>query len=132
LDDPKASKRNQKLSTIVKRAARLAVEVSQQPYWFSFFATPPGEQFDPYYMEDVERKALLNEEGPDTYQDDRRVSLSIFPCVRRQEQGENGNATEIVINKAWVTVEMGDSQDAAENKDSGIMGEEAKCSVECG
>lgn len=108
LDKAKASKLNKKISTIVERAACLAAEVSQQPYWFRFLSPSPGEQFNPECMEDVGGGVSLGDD-PGISEDDRRVSLLVFPCVFRQERDGGGNTISIVINKARVTIEAGDS-----------------------
>ena len=109
-DEPKASKRNQKLSAIVERAAHLAVEVSQQPYWFRARTVSPGDQFVPTYMEDVGGELSQEKDDLGTCEDYRRVSLSVFPYVYRQEHVEGGNkVVDIVINRARVTVEKRNS-----------------------
>jgi len=109
LDKVKASKLNKKLSTIVERAAYLAADVSQQPYWFYFLCIPLGDQFNPECMENVGGGVSLGGDDPGISEEDRRVSLLVFPCVFRQERDEDGNTIPIVINKAWVTTEAGDS-----------------------
>jgi len=81
-------------------------------------------------MEDVGREYFLGEEDPNTCVDDRTVSLSVFPCVCRQEQVEDGGTTDIVINKAWVTVVMRESHKAVENTGGDMRNEEAKRSME--
>jgi len=125
--ESKTSKRNKKLLTIVERAASIAVEVSQQPHWFRFLAASPNEQFSPKYMEDVGGEVSL---GEDPCEDHRRVCLSVFPCIYRQEQVEGGDAIDIVINRAWVATEMGDSHEAMEKKEGRIIDEETKSGIE--
>lgn len=104
-DESKASKRNQKLSAIVERAAHLAVEVSQQPYWFHAQTVSPGARFVPTCMEDVGGELSREKGDLSTCEDYCRVSLSVFPYVYRQEHVEGENKVDdIVINRAWVTV----------------------------
>jgi hypothetical protein len=132
-DESKVFKRNQKLQAIVERAANLAVEVSQQPYWFCFATIAPGEQFSRYAMEDVGTDMSLEEDDPGTCDDDCRVSLSVFPCVYRYELVEGENRPEsIVIHRAWVTVETRDSDKCVEQTDKNITNEEANGGMEPG
>ncbi|CUS12125.1 unnamed protein product [Tuber aestivum] len=131
--ESKASKRCQKLLAIVQRAANLAVEISQQPYWFLFFAPLPGSKFNPRLMEDVETELFLEEANPGAREADRTVSIPVFPSVARQEHVEGGHKpTHIVINKAWVTLETVDSHTAVEQKDADMASEQAKVDVESG
>ncbi|PWW76337.1 hypothetical protein C7212DRAFT_357316 [Tuber magnatum] len=130
--ESKASKRGQKLQAIVQRAANLAVEVSQQPHYFRFFVPPPGYNFEPHWMEDVEAGVLLEEADPGTCKDDCTVSFSVFPCVCRQEHVEGENEPQnVVVNKAWVTVETGDNHTAV-RKDAGMVGEQERADAEFG
>ncbi|KAG0640976.1 hypothetical protein HOY80DRAFT_764814 [Tuber brumale] len=130
-DGSKASKRNQKLQAIVERASNLAVEVSQQPYWFCFATIPPGERFSQYAMEDVGTDMSLEEDDPGACDDDCKVSLSVFPCVYRRELVEGDNPPEsVMIHRGWVTVETRNSHTDVEQTDENITNEEANGGTE--
>ncbi|CUS12127.1 unnamed protein product [Tuber aestivum] len=135
-DGSKVSKRGQKLQTIVQRAANLAIEVSQQSHWFRFYTPSPGAQFNPQCMEDVGGEVLLEGDDPEAFEDNRRVSLSVFPCVYRQDRIEGENKPQpITINWAWVTIEKEDSRAVVEqekgDEKGNITNEEANRGAEC-
>ena len=125
-DESKASKRNQRLFAIVQRAAHLAVEVSQQPYWFHAETVSPGDQFVSTSMKDVGRVLSSEEDNLGPSEDDYRVFLSVFPYVYREEYAEGGSkVNNVVINRAWVTIEMGNSRATVEQKGGDTTDEEA-------
>ncbi|KAG0126371.1 hypothetical protein HOY82DRAFT_628348 [Tuber indicum] len=134
-DESKVFKRNQKLQAIVERAVNLAVEFSQQPSWFHFSTICPGEQFSRNIMEDVGTDMSLEEDDSGACDDDCRVSLSVFPCVYRCELVESEKRREnVMIHRAWVTVETRDSDTCVEQTDKNniITNEEANGSMEPG
>jgi len=88
------------LHAIVERAAKLAIEISQQPYWYHLVTVTPGEQFSPYNMEDVGGEIWLEEDDPDTSESNFPVSLSVFPCVYCRELIEGGEPEAVIINHA--------------------------------
>ncbi|RPA90384.1 hypothetical protein L873DRAFT_1753934 [Choiromyces venosus 120613-1] len=130
-NESSASKRDQKLQNIVERAAKLARDLSQQPYWFYFHRFPTGEPFDPNYMEDVGTEASMEEDDLGPCHSDCKVSLSVFPLVCRLEHVEDGGRpVTSIINRAWVTVETEESETVVEQEGGDMASEEAKGGVE--
>ncbi|RPA91805.1 hypothetical protein L873DRAFT_1780503 [Choiromyces venosus 120613-1] len=130
-NESSASKRDQKLQNIVERAAKLARDLSQQPYWFHFHCVPTGASFYPNYMEDVGTEASMEEDDLDACHSDCKVSLSIFPLVYRHEHAEGGGIPgNSIINRAWVTVETEESETAIGQEGGNMPSEEAKGGVE--
>jgi len=74
-------------------------------------------------MEDVAGEVSQGQVDPGICGGDRRVSLSVFPCVYRQEQPEGRSKINIVISKAWVTIEAGEPGEPREAGEAGEAGD---------